>query len=336
MREIDASSGGGQLFRSSLALAALTQTPVRISAIRDNRPNPGLKHQHLAALDALATVCDADVEGAALDSRTVTFRPNQPTGGTVEVDVETAGSITLVFETLVSLATAIEKPLTVTVSGGTDVKWSPPLSTYQQVTLPLYRENGLAVAVERHRTGFYPAGGGNATLHLAPSELSPIHYTERGALVSAEVYSRESRSLAESDVAARQAETAWERLEAAGVGVTETVTATAETKSPGSAVSIVLKYEHTRAGFDAIGERGKPAEDVAGDAVDRALAFHDGTATVDAHVADQLLLPLALAGGQVRLPALTDHVETSIALLEQFGYAVAVDQSEDCPVVNIE
>jgi len=336
MREIDASSGGGQLFRSSLALSALTQTPVRISAIRDNRPNPGLKHQHLAALDAITAACDATVEGATLDSRTVTFRPKEPTGGRIDLDIETAGSITLVFETLVSLATALEKPLTVTVTGGTDVKWSPPLSTYQRVTVPLYRESGLAVAVERHRTGFYPAGGGKATLSLAPSALSPVTYTERGALLSAEIHSRQSRSLADSDVAARQAETAREHLEAAGVGVTEAITATAETKSPGSVVTIVLKYEGTRAGFNALGERGKPAEDVATDAVDRALTFYDGTAAVDEHVADQLLLPLALAGGEITIPALTEHVETSIDLVEQFGYTVKVDQQGACPRISVE
>lgn len=336
MLELDGSHGGGQLLRSSLALSALTETPIRLSGIRGSRPDPGLKHQHLAALETIAAVCNASVEGAALGSETVTFRPGTPTGGSLDVDVGTAGSVTLVFETLVSLASALDEPLAVTATGGTEVKWSPPLSTYRTVTLPLYRSVGLQVAIERHRTGFYPAGGGEATLHLAPSTLSPVRLTERGEFRQARVYSRESVHIAESTVAKRQADAARTALEAAGLGVGETTTATAETDSPGSAVTVALEYEHTRAGFDSLGERGKPAEDVAQEATDRARAFHETAAVVDRHVADQFLLTLALAGGTLHIPEVTDHVETSLTLLEQFGFDLECSITDDVVVVTAD
>lgn len=336
MLEVDGSDGGGQLLRSSLALAALTEQPVTVRNVRGSRPEPGLKPQHLTAVELLAECCNGDLEGARLGSKTVTFDPGTPRGDQVETSVGTAGSVTLIFDAVLPLAVALESQLSVTVSGGTDVKWSPPLSTYRHVKLPLCRGVGLCAAVERHRTGFYPAGGGVATLHLGPSTLSPLSLTERGALQGAHIYSRASHSLADSDVAQRQAEAAATTLEAADIDVLERQVTSADTESTGSVVTVALVYEQTRAGFDALGEPGKPAEQVARNAVDGAIEFHESDAVVDSHVADQLLILLALAGGTVRIPERTEHVETSLELLGEFGVDVSVESVETELIVSVD
>lgn len=334
MLEIDGGDGGGQLLRSSLALAAVTDTPVEVSNIRGDRPTPGLKAQHLTAVEVLAAVSDASVEGATLGAETVRFDPGDPTGGHVEADVGTAGSLTLVCHAVLPVATVLDTPLAVTLTGGTAVKWSPPLSTYRRVTLSLCRRHGLQAALERHRTGFYPAGGGEATLYLGPSALSPITLTERGQLQGARVVSRASQSLATSDVAKRQADAAADALEGADIPVLERTQTLADTDSTGSALTIQLVYEQTTAGFDALGEPGKPAEDVAAEAIEETLAFHEGQGAVDRHAADQLLVTLALAGGSLVIPERTDHVETNLAVLRRFGFEIGIDESGPTPVVS--
>lgn len=336
MLEIDGSAGGGQLLRSSLALAAVTDQQVRIENVRGSRPEPGLNPQHLTAIEVLAEVCDATVEGASPGSEAVTFEPGTPQGGHVEAEVGTAGSLTLIFDAVLPLAHVLPEPLSVTVTGGTAVKWSPPLPTYRHVKLPLCREAGLRATLTRHSSGFYPAGGGTVTLDLSPSSISPLSLTDRGPRQGARVYSRSSRSLAENDVAKRQVQTATETLEAADVDVLEAQVTTTVTDSPGSVVTVELVYEGSRAGFDALGERGKPAEDVAGEAVEAALQFDEGAAAIDRHLADQLLVILALAGGTITIPERTDHVETSLALLEQFGFAWSVDSDGERFVVTVE
>jgi RNA 3'-terminal phosphate cyclase (ATP) len=328
MLEVDGSAGGGQLLRSSVSLSAVTGQPVRVTNIRGSRPDPGLKPQHLTAVEVLAEVCGATVEGLAGGAETIEFDPGDPQGGEFEASVGTAGSLTLIFDTLLPLAVTLEDPLSVTVTGGTAVKWAPPFSTYQAVKLPLCREFGLTATAERHRSGYYPAGGGVATLYLAPSSLSPLSLTDRGSLRGARIYSQCSTDLTESNVAQRQAETAHRRLDDAGIEVLERQVTATTADSAGSVVTIELEYEESVAGFDALGEPGKSAEAVAGDAVEDALSFREGNGAVDDHLADQLLVVLALAGGELSIPHRTDHVDTSLELLKAFGFGCSVESGE--------
>lgn len=333
MLTIDGSEGGGQLLRSTLALAALTGEPVRVDDIRGNRPEPGLKPQHLAAVDAVSRLCNATVEGASRGAESIIFAPGALEARDLTVEIPTAGSLTLLFDAVLPLATALERPATLTATGGTEVAWSPPLAAHEHVKLPVCRGFGLNAAIERHRTGFYPAGDGRARLAVGPSELAPLALTDRGDLESAAVYSRASRVLADADVATRQAREARDRLAEHNIPVQEESVAVAETASTGSSAVVVLRYERTRAGFDALGERGTPAESVGAAAAETAVEFHRGSAAVDRHVADQLLPFLALAGGELRVPELTAHIEASIPLLERFGFPVRVDRSAEAPVV---
>ena len=336
MIDIDGGEGGGQILRSALALAAVRGEPVRIRNVRGNRPEPGLKPQHLAVVEALAEITDAEVTGGEPGSAEIEFEPGPPSGGHVTAEIGTAGSLSLLFDALLPLAVALDEPLAVTATGGTEVKWSPPLVALQRIKLPLCRRFGLQAAVERERTGFYPAGGGRATLHLAPSSLSALSLGDRGSLAAARVYSLASTDLADSEVARRQARAARDRLDDHDIPIEATHEITVETRSTGSALAIDLTYEGGRGGFDALGERGVPAEEVAATATDEAVAFHERSPApaVDRHLADQLLVFLALAGGELRVPELTDHVETSLSVLDAFGYDLGVDRSGPLPTVR--
>ncbi|MFC6730183.1 RNA 3'-terminal phosphate cyclase, partial [Natronoarchaeum mannanilyticum] len=204
MIELDGAEGGGQIVRSALSLSALAGEPFRIENVRGARDDPGLKHQHHAAVELVAEVCDADVEGAELDAETLTFDPGQPSGGQYEVDVGTAGSVTLVFDAVLPLAVTIDEPLAVTISGGTDVEWSPPIDYYRRVKLPVLRRHAVDAAVDVERRGFYPAGGGVATLTVDPSDPAPIDLTDRGERHGVRLYSVASEELTDADVAERQ------------------------------------------------------------------------------------------------------------------------------------
>ncbi|MBZ6494157.1 RNA 3'-terminal phosphate cyclase [Natrinema longum] len=349
-RELDGSSAGGQFLRTALALSVLANEPVRLEGVRGDRPTPGLGHQHLAVLETMAAIADADVSGAELGRETIAFDPGldgtghgseEPArsrleGGEYAVDIGTAGSVTLLCNAVLPLATVLESPLSVTVTGGTDVAWSPPLDYLRYVTLPLLRRFGIQAACEVDRRGFYPDGGGTVTLRLAPSRLESIDLVKRGSLEGLRLYSTESASLADRDVASRQADGALERLNREpGLEPTERCETTAASPSPGSAM--VLRVDHGTgvAGFTALGERGKPAERVGEDAADATTRFLEGVAPVDRHMADQLLVFLALAGGRVRVPAVTDHVETRCELLEAFGVEVGLERDGETAVVSV-
>ncbi|MFP9059790.1 RNA 3'-terminal phosphate cyclase [Natrialbaceae archaeon A-chndr2] len=354
MHTLDGRDAGGQFLRRALTLSALENEPMRLEHVRGDRPTPGLANQHLAALETMADICDADVTGAALESQTVEFDPSTASGisgGEYHVSVGTAGSLTLLFDTLLSLAARLEAPLTVTATGGTDVKWSPPVDYFRRIKLPLLRRHGLQAALEVERRGFYPAGGGRLRLQVAPSTFRPLGLEERGPLTGIAVHSTEADSLADANVAERQASGALERLQtkltsglAEDVGngddavpVRERVETTAQTQCPGSVIVIALEFANDSgpekpgsaterywplAGASELGEPGKPAERVGEEAADEALELLETSGTVDRYLADQLLEHLAIAGGHLRIPERTAHVETSLRLLESFNYTI--------------
>lgn len=416
--EIDGADGGGQVVRTALAAAAVTGEPVRVESVRGDRPNPGLRPQHLAAVRALAAVADADVEGATEGSETLVFEPGTVRGGAVDVDVGTAGSVTLVCDALLPVAAALPEPLSVTVTGGTDVKWSPPVDYLDRVKLPLLAGAGLDAGVDVARRGFYPVGGGEVALTLAPWTPAPVPRgaAERGPVRSLSVRAVATDGLADAAVAERLAgavaaglgdDDAVARLvreappdrdvdldpdelrAGLGDGGNEDVGAGAdgpgsgpavdagvavgtavdyvEAASPGASVLLVVEHgdadgeggatdgesfdgtggdgngdgdgdarhrHRGRAGFAAIGERGVPAERIAGDVVRGFADWAGGPAAVDAHLADQLLPFVALGGGRVRAPAVTDHLRTNAATLAAFGYELSIAETDDGVVVE--
>jgi RNA 3'-terminal phosphate cyclase (ATP) len=333
MLEIDGGSGGGQIVRTALALSMVTETPVRLTDIRGSRLTPGLRPQHLAGVRIAEKVSDATVSGAEVGATELTFAPDTVSGGDYQVDIGTAGSITLLFETLLPLATVLDDPLSLSATGGTDVKWSPTMAYYEGVKLPLLARYGLDAELRLHRSGFYPTGGGRATLRLRPSSLSTLDLTDRGPLERVVVHSKASTSLENKSVATRQADRATERLSDRGITYSVEEPAYVPATSPGSALLLEARYRESLAGFDALGEPGKLSEAVAEEALEAFEVFERTAAAVDDHLADQLLVFLALAGGRVRIPRLTPHVRTNRTVLEAFGGDLSCSESPDGSVL---
>lgn len=332
MNILDGGEGGGQLVRTALALSAVTGEPFRMRHVRRARANPGLQAQHCAAIEAVAAVCNAETNGVEVGSESFTFEPGEDVGedeteedlvvgGSVSVEVGTAGSVPLVFDALLPVAVALEEPFTARLEGGTDAKWAPPFDYFRHVKLPALQDHGVDASVNLSRRGFYPRGGGRAELTIEPSTLEPFDFAERGDRESLTAYSVAEESLAEDDVAERQAD--------AAPADADVNTEYVEADCSGSAFVLTAEYGGSRAGFAELGEMGVEAETVGENAVERFEAFEDGDAAVDEYLADQLLPFVALAGGEIRAPAVTTHVETSIALLEEFGYEVSVEDDGD-------
>ena len=326
MLEIDGGDGGGQVVRTAVTLSALSGRAVTVEDVRGDRSTPGMRPQHVAAVEAAAALCSATVEGATTGADALVFDPGPLRADDVAVDVGTAGSVPLVFDTVLPLATALDEPATVTATGGTDVEWSPPMDYLRRVKLPLLSMAGLEADLSVDGRGFYPVGG-EATLSLSPSSLDPISAVNRGSLRRLEVHSVATTDLADAEVAERQAAAVAEGVDAdAPVGAEATY---AEADSPGSVVVLAAVYGGSRAGFGALGEAGKPAEQVASEAVEAFESFHAGPAAVDAHLADQLQVPVVLAGGEVAAPRATSHVETNRAVVEAFGYDAGVEARDN-------
>jgi RNA 3'-terminal phosphate cyclase (ATP) len=327
--DIDGTDGGGQMLRTALSLAALSGEPFRMRSIRGARPTPGLRPQHLGAVEVAARACDATVAGATVGADTIEFTPGPVSGGTLTYHTGTAASVTLLFDTLLPLAAALDSPLDVTVTGGTDVKWSPPFDFFRDVKLPVLGRMGLEAEVTLHRRGFYPVGGGRATLRVSPSTPARTALTERGPLAGAVVHSIASTHLEGSEVADRQATAAADVLRAAGCPAVETRVSYSPADSPGSACVVAVDYGVVEVGFGTLGERGKPAETVGREAAGAWSAFHAGAGVVDDHLADQLMVPLALGGGTLRAPRRTAHIETNAAVIRAFGYDLSVEEDAD-------
>lgn len=325
MRTIDGShgEGGGQILRTSLALAALCAEEVEILDIRAGRKNPGLQAQHLACVEAIAGVCRGSrVEGAALGSGRVRLAPGRVRAGGYTFDVAkvrgSAGSAGLVLQSVLPALAWAGGESRFEIRGGTHVLWAPPIDYLQQVFLPTLARMGLEADLETVRWGWYPKGGGIVRGVVRPVDyLKGVELTERGALrrvVGLSAVSNLPQSIAE-----RQRRRMLARLEAERVPASlELVDATA--LGQGTFVLLILQCEGTVAAFSALGAKGKPAERVADEAVDAALAFLRSGAAVDSHLADQLVPYMALAEGRsaMTIPRLTQHLLTNIWVAERF------------------
>lgn len=319
MVRIKGGRGGGQLLRTALSLSVLLGEPFEMHDIRRYRPSPGLKRQHVTAVETVAKICNAEIDGANIGSQSLTFEPGNLTSETIAVDMPTAGSVTMIVETVLPITLAFKEPFVMSVRGGTDVQWAPTVGYHGMVKLPLLSRFGVDGAIDVHKTGFYPVGDGHITLKTHPSFVSPIDLVRRGDLRVVEIYSKASNNLASRNVAERQAKEATQRLRNHAISA-ETVTVEyVETASPGSSLFLRGLYEETLTGFDSLGERGKPAEAVAEEAVTDFRNVHERGGAVDAKMADQLQIFLALAGGTVSIPWITDHVETNIDVIAAFG-----------------
>jgi len=331
--QIDGShgEGGGQILRSALSLSALLGRPVRLEKIRARRKQPGLRPQHLVAVRALARLCDASLEGDALDSRALTFVPRQPPqAGHYQFDVAdaapggSAGSVGLILQAVLLPLALANGNSTVLLAGGTHVAWSPPIHYLQQVYLPTLAQLGVRATLELKRWGWYPRGGGQIVCHIeglgaaaTDQPLHPLHLDKRGGL--RRISGVSATSNLPTHIAQRQRDQAIKLLRSHGF-VPEIEIVDAPSPGPGTCVFLLAEFKKAVAGFTGYGRLRKPAEQVAEEAARAFLAYQRSGGALDRYLADQVILPLALAAGDSAFTTdrVTEHLRTSAWLVMQF------------------
>ncbi len=315
--------GGGQILRTALSLAAILQRPICIERIRAGRKEPGLRPQHLAAVRAMATICDAAVEGDRVGSDRLVFRPGHaPHAGHYVLDISqvaevgSAGATSLIFQTMLIPLALADGPSRLALRGGTHVAWSPPFHYLAHVYLPALARLGIKAEVRLEQWGWYPQGSGEMVASVAGSaRLQAQDFTTRGDL--RRLWGLSAASHLPVHVRQRQAQQASARLRAAGFSA-RIEQVDAPSPGPGTCIFLCAEHTHVAAGFTAYGRRGLPAEQVADASVDQFLAYEAGQGATDPHLADQLVLPLALAGGALTTTEITRHLVTNIWVVEQF------------------
>ena len=333
--------GGGQILRTSLSLAIITNQPIRIERIRAGRQKPGLAAQHLTAVRAAAAICQAEVRGDTLGSMTLEFIPGGSTqAGSYTFDVTqarqggSAGTVTLVLQTILIPLALVNGNSQVTLRGGTHISFSPSLTYIQQVYLPMLSRMGVQAEVKLNAWGWYPQGGGEVELRVSGgSKPSGFNLLERGDL--RQVQGLAAVTQLPSHIPQRMAMRAENLLY--GANLRAVVQPLRERGvAPGAGLFLTAEYENSLAGFGALGRVGLPAEKVAEMACEELLDFHKTGAPVDLHLADQLLLPAALASreSQYRVAEITTHLTTNAWVIEQFRLAqVTLDEDEEVVAV---
>jgi RNA 3'-terminal phosphate cyclase (ATP) len=316
--EIDGAmgEGGGQILRTALSLSLCLQQPFRILNIRLQRSKPGLQRQHLAAVRAAAAIGRAEVDGAELGSTELRFSPAGITGGDYLFDIGSAGSTTLVLQTLLLPLLMAESPSRLQLLGGTHNPMAPSFEFVQQAFLPLLARMGAKVEMSLLRPGYYPVGGGDVrvSIHTCPG-LQPLLLEQRGAIHRIRAVATLSRL--PEHIAQREL-----RVVADGLGLEPgalSVQQEQRARCPGNALQVTVQSEACTEVFCGIGQLGLPAEVVAERVVAQVRRYLAAGVPVGPHLADQLLLPLALAGGGAFVTVAPDrHTPTNIDVIRHF------------------
>ena len=308
--------GGGQVLRTSLALSLVTGQPVTIERIRAHRPRPGLARQHLTSVEAATVVGGARVDGAELGSQRLTFAPRALRGGEFRFAIGTAGSTTLVLQTVLPALLAAPAPSTLLLQGGTHNPLAPSADFLLRAFVPALRTFGASLDVQLVRHGFAPAGGGALAANVGPSRLAPVELLQRtpaGLPRARALLAQLSRAIGERELAAVK------RRLGSVFHPEQLSIETVESAGPGNMLLLEFPLAQWTEVIGVPGERGVPAEHVAATACAQAKAFLDAGAPVGVHLADQQLLPVALAGGGAfrTLPP-SPHTRTNALVIERF------------------
>lgn len=349
MIHIDGShmEGGGQILRTALALSTLTRRPFVIEKIRRHRPRPGLKAQHLSCIAALKQLAAAQVQGAQPGASRLSFHPQPVVSGTLALDIGTAGSITLLLQSLLLPSMFADGTIKLCISGGTDTKWSIPADYFAHVILP-FINRFAAVKIHEIRRGFYPRGQGKLELTITPrfcynhfenlaaflaqlrNTVSPLRLTMQPELDHIEGRSVASLKLKDARVAERQADGAARILgDRFSLRIENEY---AHSASVGTVITLwaVSRQAVVFMGADALGEKGRRAEDVGAAAADRLLNLLKSDAAVDIHLADNLIPLMALCGGEIKTEKITGHIRSNIYVCEKFlGAGFRINEKEN-------
>jgi len=330
--EIDGSmgEGGGQILRNAVALSAVLLKPIHVYNIRAKRSNPGLRPQHLTGVKAVAALASAEISGLRVGSKEIIFKPKKLEGGRLFFDAGTAGSTTLMLQSLMPAMAFSSGPVEVELRGGTNNPMAPPVEYFKMVLLPVLEKMGCKFEIALLRRGFYPKGGGVVKAKSAPvDKLSPIRLLEFGGVKRIKGLSYSCRL--PSHIVERMAATAERILKTRGydVDIKKEVLKPGDkacSLDPGCGIILVAELESgALLGSDNLGKLGVPAEKVAEDAVNDLLKQIDSEAPVDKHLGDQLVIWASLADGvsEYRVSELTLHTLTSIELCKILSGAEA-------------
>lgn len=324
--EIDGSygEGGGQILRTAIALSAVTGKSCKISNIRANRRVPGLRAQHLTALNAIGKLCDAEIRGNELGSTEVMFSPKEIRGGSLSLNVGTAGSTALVMQAIMVAAAHATHGLDIDIKGGTLNKWAPSVYYLQNIALALLRRIGYDAEIILRKHGFYPKGGGLIEAKINPSTIHSVQWLKSGKVLEITGLCLASEDLKDGRVAERMQKIArlgvFREFQKSPKIKTEYV----QSESTGCGIDLQAVYENTVIGASAIGEPEKRAEKVAKEALTELIDFHGRDAFLDKHMADQIIPYMALGSlnddkeSAVRVAEITNHVRTNIWVVEKF------------------
>ena len=307
--------GGGQIVRTALALSMITGTPFRIDNVRAKRKTPGLLRQHLTCVRAAEAITQAKVTGAELGAAAFMFEPGPIRAGQYEFAIGSAGSTSLVFQTIFPALLSADAPSRVMLSGGTHNKSAPTFDYLNHAFLPLVRRMGASAAITLRKAGFYPAGGGSWHADIAPAAaLTPLILEHAGAVTRRQIVADVANI--GIDIAKREAKLAAELMS----WPDDTMQwRTIKSDGHGNVIALHIEHEYIHEIVTAFGARNISAEAVAARAVDEARAYLAAGVPVGPHLADQLLLPMALAGGGSFVTSQpTDHTRTNAAVIEKF------------------
>lgn len=317
MIEIDGSylEGGGQIIRTAVGLSAVTGKACRISNIRKGRKVPGLKAQHVKGVGAVSFMCDADISGMELGSTELTFVPKKLDFHNLTVDVGTAGSLTLVLQTLLIPLVHTDRQTELKLIGGTHVKWSPTIDYFERIFCYFMGKMGIPIEVDIVKPGFFPKGGGVIRVSVRPGKLKPLTLGERGDFVRNEAWAFASKDLEKGRVAERMIGIADDILHAGRKNINYS-----STESPGCSIQVNSEFSNSILGATYLGERGVPAEKVGQRAIGMLKGQTDTGACLDEWMGDQILPYLALAPGKSRVSVsrLTKHARTNIWVIGNF------------------
>ena len=308
--------GGGQIVRSSLALSLVTGTPFRIIDLRKRRRRPGLRQQHLTAVRAAATIAQAELEGDEIGSQALSFVPRPPNGGEYTFSIGTAGSTTLVLQTILPALVLAQEKSKLVLEGGTHNPQSPTFEFLAGAYLPLVQRMGPAVRAVLERPGFYPAGGGRFVVSIDPvASLSPFDLLERGPIRERRVTARVAhlpRHIAEREIDTLAEKLRWDR----SCFCIEELT---DVDGPGNVVIVKVVAEHVTEVFSGFGQKGVSAETVAKRLGNEVREYLRAEVPVGRHLADQLVLLMAVAGsGAFETLSPSSHLTTQVEVIRQF------------------
>ena len=348
--------GGGSIARVALALSTLTGKAFELDSIRKNRPQPGLKSQHLFCVKALEKLCNAKAEGAELGSTYMKYVPGKIQGKSIEIDIQTAGSIPLFLQAVLLPSMFADKPVKLNIIGGTDGKWAAPMDYFMHVFLPQMRRFA-GIECKLLKRGYYPKGNGKVEIKIKPKfnlygypnlndflrdvgeKAGKISLTEQYHLMHIKGISHASTDLENAKVAERQASSAEFLLKKYNVPIKISLEYD-KTLSTGSGITLWAVFSRRTddldisnpiiIGADCLGERGKKAEEVGTEAASRLAKEIDSKAPVDRHLADQLLPYMALLpGSKIKVSEITSHTRTNLYVITQFlGVKFDIDEKE--------